>query len=680
MKKWLGFLWLIPALAPAAVMAVPEDAYWAAMPAVLTASRLLQSPLDAPAPVMVIDRETIQASGLTELHDLLRLAPGFQVADWPRGGAMVSNHGLGDALSRRLLILVDGSSVLDSALGNVHWEDLPVHIEDVERVEVVRGPNQASYGAKAYQGVVNIITRRAGEDAGGQVVLAAGERDYGNLYARIGGYGERLDWRLGVSGRQATQFRDLARDDHQYGERISRRTLNAQFVYRSALDTEWRGTLGYSGAEDKVGSTLDGDAYPDHERRNQNLFAQLNWRRVYAPGSEWSVQYAHFARQEREGYPYVYTPLSTPVDYDIDTWRDDLEFQQIHAFSDHVTGLWGGSLRRDQAESDRYLSGLGRDTATQWQLFGNLDWRFRQDWLLHAGGMLEKYDHTDALFSPRLAINFFPKPNQSVRISAGRGYRTPSLLEADAREVFVYRGADFLSLSNGDIVDVGIWSDTLVKPEKLDFFELGYTGRFPDRRLNLDVRAYVEWHDNFIDTTVCYMPPTLDSPACTFTPPSGYFPLQQWFGSDDKVYVFANLGKNRVQGAEMSIDWQHPDWGRFRVGYSVTQVDSDVSDAGVRADAERSAPSHAASLLWSGEFGQGLQASLGAYHVGDMKWLGGGDDQPSYTRWDLRLAKRLNHSEDEVALVVRNLNGSHIEYRDNATVERQAFVTLRLGW
>ncbi|MDY0049530.1 MAG: TonB-dependent receptor plug domain-containing protein, partial [Halothiobacillaceae bacterium] len=81
------------------------------MPAVLTASRLAQSPLDAPAPVTVIDREMIESSGFTEVHELLRLVPGFVVADWPDGPPVVANHGLGDARGRRVKVLIDGRTI-----------------------------------------------------------------------------------------------------------------------------------------------------------------------------------------------------------------------------------------------------------------------------------------------------------------------------------------------------------------------------------------------------------------------------------------------------------------------------------------------------------------------------------------------------------------------------------------
>lgn len=682
-KQWVYLLALALGPVPAVAAELSEDLFLGDMATVLTASRIEQSALDAPAPVTVIDRATIRASGFSELQDVMRLVPGFQVADWPRGGAAVTNHGLGDSLPRRLLLLIDGFSMLDAAFGIIHWEDLPIHVEDIERIEVVRGPNQASYGAKAYQGVVNIITRRAGEDSGGGAVLAYGEHDFNNLYVHQGRHGDRFDWRIGASSRQVSNFRDLAKGGYEYDERLRRRTLNAQAALRPSSADELRAVLGYSDGEDAVGGTFDGDAYPDHERRNKNLYLQLGWRRDYAPGSELSVQYSHYQREERESYVYQYGPLSSPVDYDIDTWRDDVEFQQIHAFSDVLKGVWGVGLRQDQAESERYLNGLGRVEARQWQAFGNLDWRFAPDWLLHAGGMLEDYDSTDKMFSPRLALNHAIRPHQSVRVSAGRGYRAPSLLESEAHEAFVYKGAGVPPVGYGSLVDLGIWADGTIKPEKLSFFELGYTGQFPDRGLKLDARIFEERHDDFINSVVCAVSPQIPhsvQPPCVFAPPPGYLPVQQLLGhSDDKAYFFTNAGSNRVRGFDVALDWQSADLGRFLFSYAITRIRSEVDDPNTRQDAAESAPLHAASLLWSRAFSHGMEAGLGLYFVGGMKWMGSGDDQPAYTRVDLRLAKKFGDL-NEIALTVSNLDGSHVEFRDSSNVERQAFVTLRLGW
>jgi iron complex outermembrane receptor protein len=183
--------------------------FLADIPMVLTASRISQSPLDAPAAITVIDRETILDSGFTEIQDIFRLVPGFLVADYPGGSPVVVNQGMGDAHSRRLLVLLDGRALYDPFQGGVDWQDLPLRMEDIERIEIVRGPNAASYGANAFQGVINIITRLPlGENENG-LMLRAGQRDIGDIYAYMARSDGDINWRISASGRQATNFRTL---------------------------------------------------------------------------------------------------------------------------------------------------------------------------------------------------------------------------------------------------------------------------------------------------------------------------------------------------------------------------------------------------------------------------------------------------------------------------------------
>lgn len=110
---------------------ITEDVFLTELAPVLTASPISQSPLDAPAAVTVIDRETIRDSGFIELHDLFRLVPGFQVADWPEGSPVVVNQGLGDPRSKHLLVLIDGQAVYNPFLGGVDWQDLSLRPDDI---------------------------------------------------------------------------------------------------------------------------------------------------------------------------------------------------------------------------------------------------------------------------------------------------------------------------------------------------------------------------------------------------------------------------------------------------------------------------------------------------------------------------------------------------------------------
>lgn len=141
-----------------------DDVYFGDLPIVLSATRLSQPLTEVPVAITVIDREMIEASGARELADVFRLVPGFVVGSVNGHQRMVGYHGLLDAFNRRMQVLVDGRSVYTSTFGGVRWTDLSLALEDIERIEVVRGPNAATYGPNSFLGVISIKTRHALED------------------------------------------------------------------------------------------------------------------------------------------------------------------------------------------------------------------------------------------------------------------------------------------------------------------------------------------------------------------------------------------------------------------------------------------------------------------------------------------------------------------------------------
>src|SRR5574340_785558 len=179
--------------------ALTESAFFDEMPVVLSVSRLSQPVSEAPAAVTVIDRDMIRASGFRDIPDLLRLVPGFSVAYTRDNTWAVGYHGLGDAFSRRFQVLVDGRSIYSPHFGAVHWGDLPVAIEDIERIEVVRGPNAAVYGSNAFLAVINIITQSAVQARGGLASVQYGEHGMAGLVARYGGGDDDTNWRVTLS-------------------------------------------------------------------------------------------------------------------------------------------------------------------------------------------------------------------------------------------------------------------------------------------------------------------------------------------------------------------------------------------------------------------------------------------------------------------------------------------------
>ncbi len=136
------------------------------VPIVVTAARREQSITDVPYASSVITQEDIRWSGARSIPDALRLVPGVDVADLSFGSAAVSPRGFHGFLSRQILILVDGRQVYDSLFGGTLWGSWPFQLEDIERIEVIRGPGGVTWGANALNGVINIITKAPADQLG----------------------------------------------------------------------------------------------------------------------------------------------------------------------------------------------------------------------------------------------------------------------------------------------------------------------------------------------------------------------------------------------------------------------------------------------------------------------------------------------------------------------------------
>lgn len=690
-----------------AFAAETESSFLDDMPLVLTASRIGLSPLDAPAPVTILDRETIQASGLTEIHEVLRLVPGFLVADTPVGSPIVVNQGMGDPWSRRLQVLIDGSSVFDPLLGGINWEDLPLRLDDIERIEVVRSPNPSSFGANAFQGVVNIITRApyAGPSSG--IVLRAGKPGIADAHAYIARGDASLDWRLSVSRRQADNFRaEKQPEDDPFGEQLHRDVINAQMTWRPTVNQEARFWIGLTQGEDVYSAgALERTAEP------RASFLQAAWRIQHTSEAETQIQY--YRHNRKRDYTYVedaIDPTLAPypalyIDKSTSVTRDDLEIQHSRSWSDTLKTLVGAGMRQDQAESDNLLYGLGRIKEHQWQLFATADWRASEAWSLHAGAMVEKHYNTDTLYSPRLAANFHIDRNQAIRIAVGKGYRAPTIFETSAREA---------TASPTGVADIEHWAYRKLEPESVKYFDLGYVAWFPATNLRLDARLYRNSYTNFIDEQSCIVdlesqtrPAKPLGPNCPFDPPAGYdrplgfagtavrndavpFGRSPRFGHYKAFYYF-NSGDIDVEGVDLTLAWHHPAIGNLRLSHAYTRIDAsglgiddtlDPNAISLDKDMEESAPRHSTSLLWWRDLPWwGVSARAAYYRVGKLNWPNGGSDQPAFDRLDLTFAKsfgkpRHNH---EIALTLQNLVEEYVEFREHL-VERRTFLTLRLGW
>ncbi|MBU4499709.1 MAG: TonB-dependent receptor, partial [Gammaproteobacteria bacterium] len=491
---------------PAAAAALSETDFLDEMPVVLSASRLSQPVTDAPTAVTIIDQDMIRASGFRDIPDLLRLVPGFTVAYNNANTWAAGYHGLGDGFSRRFQVLVDGRSIYSPHYGAVYWSDLPLSIDDIERIEVVRGPDAAVYGANAFAAVINIISKTASQVPGEFVSMQMGEQDMRGLTVRHGGGDEAMRYRITASAQQRDRFeRDVVGklydngqvhdDNGQYFEASKTYFVNGRVDWQLTPDSDVMAQFGLSQGNWDSGSSTASliSLVEPAEQDSRALFLQLAYHKVESEQREWRLQ-AYFTQNRFDAN--VVADLSglgigtVVVNQYMRETRSSIELQVNDQWAPTLRAVWGGEVRQETVNSPQSYPSNNTLSGELARVFGNLEWRAHERVLLQAGAMLEHHYFTGADISPRAAVNFTLVPGHVIRLGVSRAYRSPTFFEEE--------GNQRVRNETGGIIDtVTVPSDGL-EPERILSREIGYVGNWPQARLDLDARLYRDHIDNFI--------------------------------------------------------------------------------------------------------------------------------------------------------------------------------------
>jgi iron complex outermembrane receptor protein len=402
---------------------------------VTSVSKRSEALSDAPASIYVITSESIRRSGVTTLPEALRLAPNLQVARADSAQYAISARGFNNAIGNKLLVLIDGRTAYTPLFSGVFWDQQDVLLQDVDRIEVISGPGAALWGANAVNGVINVITRAAGDTGGLLLVGGAGDQERGGSL-RYGGKAGSGAWRV---------YAKYAEIDH---------TIRANDAQQ--LDDWNRGQVGFradwqSGAD---GFTVQGDAYKgDSESRGfigpielteisvegANLLAR--WSREMASGSKMQLQ--AYADHSKRDDALFYRPTADIV---------DLDFQYAIPGAKHNV-LWGAGYRHGHDDIDPgFVTIFVPDSRSlEW---GNL---FIQDEVQLAervkgtfGIKVESNDYTGAEVLPSIRIGWKLDDTQLLWGSLSRAVRAPARYDRDVRfpgtpPFFVVGGPNFES-------------------------------------------------------------------------------------------------------------------------------------------------------------------------------------------------------------------------------------------
>lgn len=650
-----------------------EKDYFTELPTILTVSRLAQPIDETPGAVTVIDRETIRRSGARELADVLRLVPGYLVGGYNGANPSVAYHAPLDDYGIRNLVLIDGRPVYSAYyFGGTSRGMMGVLLEDIERIEVLRGANSAAYGANAMFGVINVITRNSADTRGIAIAATGGEGGIKDNYARIGWGNEAASFRL-ATGRRSDSGYGHAHDDKIFSQ------LHVRGDLRPAHDQEL--TLLAGVAELAAG---EGSA-----SKSGNPERTVGWRSVYLQG-RWKRQLGEFnaiklaASYDEETYADTFCyPIDPAIRISSNgrSRRLNLELQHNFNLTPDLRAVWGLGYKYEDAASRPLYNTDGVVSIHEQRLFGNLEWRLHPQWLINAGGFAGFHNDKGSYFSPRLMANFHVLPDHTLRAGVTASSRMPTLFEL-ASDVRLYPQNWTALAAAGSATDriAAImafshlpfrlfYADGQVANERLEAQEIGYFGNFRRLNLTIDVRAYAEKVRDLI-----VVDPHGSAPGYVF--PNNPLVNPALVNISVPVQTFGNAAGFRTWGLEYQLRWKPLTGTELWINQAFERMRWDAG-----AD-KPLPPTHATTIAWFQKLPHDFELAVIQNWLGAMTWNKTADTLPSRRRLDLRLAKsfRIGSTRAEAAFAVQAANGSIPEYQTGTglTLERRAFGTLRL--
>lgn len=655
---------------------VSEAEYYQELPVVLSASRLSQPLSEAPNAMTVIDRKMIAASGFRNIADLFKLVPGMYVSYYKGSQAFVSYHGSTDQYARRMQVMIDGRSVYLPPTATVNWSDLPITVDDIQRIEVIRGPAAASHGANSTQGVISITTRDAGEVNGKQLSITRGDRGVNDVSARFGKRGEQLDYRMTVAYTAdngydslfsppndipVAQFKAPSLLNNSNDSKVAR-LFNYRADYHPNGIDRYDIQLGANRDVQTVGWT-DSVGNPVHDLVSSTGFIQLGWIRALDQGAEFSAHYSHTEQKQNEAFTVV-----LPSGQSSYVSRDGIELQHTLSLSAENRLVYGAAWRRDQVSGLGYAPALkllygapssyaSSSATSESRLFAHDEWRITPQFLLNVGAMWEDDGMGHRNNSPRVAVNYHLTPHHTLRIGSSLAYRTPALAETNFR--LLQPGSLFVP--SASVVSPGLL------PERLLSREIGYLGEFPDWASSVDLRYF---SDQLSDGIYLSNAKTLTN-GFTAAYQGLEATLKHSFGADSELAVnFAHELANS-NGPALSARGQR----------AMTPASAWIGDI-----LSGSTPRNSASLLYTQRLSHDYSFSAALYRQDSMQPFDRGriDYQPIQRRMDIRLVRAFNQGggmKGDIALILQDLfDQRYTEYVANNAFNRRGYVRLNLSW
>ena len=513
---------------------------------VTTASKQPEEVWKTPAPIFVITSDDIQRSSATTLPELLRMVPGVQVSRMQSDAWAVGVRGFANQFSKGLLVMIDGRSVYTPLFEGVYWDVQDLPLDDIDRIEVIRGPAGAVWGANAVNGVINVITKHARNMQG----YRAGALGAGSLERFIGeaqgGWSPFRNLQASLFAKGFNRGPELNPGGNPYDDWHQERggfRIDWQPDHRDTLVAEGQIYQGESGVENSVGH-LDPpeQVVVDANQPVSGGDVVLRWDRTLSAKSNFYLQ-GYFDRTNRGG----------PLGYEgRDTF--DLEFVDHIGFLPRQDLIFGGDFRRSPSLFIQTADALNftPNSLTDY-LYGG----FVQDQVkivpdrvsVTLGTKVEDNNYSGVGLEPSASVLWNPTPHQTVWGSVGRALRIPGRLDRDVTILGV--------VSKAPPIILEIRGNPRFKPEVLISWQAGYR-QLLTSKFFFDLALF---HNQYDDLATYGNPPLVPS-----------FPTQP-FPYELLTATYANGAKGVTNGIEFAPDWKPVPWLDVRGTYSHLEMD-----------------------------------------------------------------------------------------------------------
>jgi len=562
---------------------------------IVSASRRATNAVNAPAPTTIITAEEIRLSGATTIWDLLRRVPGMSVLTSDAGGADVALRGFNQRVSNKVLVLVDGRSVYLDFVGSTFFRTLSIGLPDIERIEVIRGPGATLYGASAFGGVVNIITRQAGSQNEGEVLVGGGSGGVLSSSGRFSGRQDKVSWRGSVGYEQAKRF------EREFGERSD---LTVGVPDPDIAVRMVRASGGFTlrpSDRVKVGLT-GGAAYGYNTFLAIGVFRDFGMLGLHAD-ARFDLQVDGFGLRTF----WNHTSAATGPTWQRIGDRDLSSDLETHTFD--VEAIYSGTEWTGRVRHDLALGGGYRLKSVEWgflearqleqHLHGFLEDRitFSRHVAMVAGFRFDQHPLVGFTPSPRFALLIKPTAGQLIRASVGTAFRNPAFLESYADVV----------VPSGTVSGVGLraMGNPSLQPEQIASVQLGYT--FEDSpNFSFGLEGYYQQVADLIlvgDVESTDVLPRRD---------------EELFVAGASAFM-NDPGRYHSMGAEAEFHAFPVDGLDVRLSYSFSYViDQAKKDAGEQDSSDRTHPQHSAHFGISYRSRVGLDANVDVYFVDEV--------------------------------------------------------------